>query len=263
MRYGKRHICLGLAVVAGLSVAVVGCSTHHEGSAAVDRREKAVDTVGDLRTDLKRADDQVGITQESLHRLAAQRAGNLKPSYESLIDGIDKNKSMNEKIASRSMDLATIGSEHVNAWDIGARGIESDALRQESLNREQQARDAQQRTLNSVNDLRGMYTQYIRQLEDLATYAGNDLTPRGVAALGGQTQRADQLAQELRDRMAQVDVRLDQLAQGLRMDTPLAARATTSESGQPAGGTMPPADRTTPPSQTPANTPARSDNPGM
>lgn len=252
MKCGNRQICLGLAVVAGLSVAVVGCSTHHSAdNKAVERRVKAVDTVSDLRTDLKRADYQITATQQSLHRLADQQAGDLKPSYDAFVSDISKNRSINEKIESHSLDLANEASSHINAWDARARTIASDTLRQESLNREQQARDEHQRTMTPLNDLRAAYTQYIRHMEDLASFAANDLTPRGVAGLRDQVGRADQMARDLRNRLAQSDVRLDQLANAWRTDVPLAAGATTMESGQPAGGRVSPADdrdRTTPPS---------------
>lgn len=255
MKCGNRQICLGLAVVAGLSVAVVGCSTHHSAdNAAVERRVKAVDTVNDLRTDLTRADNQIALTQQSLHRLAEQQSGDFKPSYDALVNNISKNRAMNEKIESHSMDLATQASAHVNAWDARARTMESDALRQESLAREERARGDQQRTMSPLNDVRGMYTQYIRHMEDLASYAANDLTVRGVAALRDQLPEADRMSRDLRNRMAQVDVRLDDLAQAWRIDVPLAASATTMESGQPAGGRVSPTyDRTMSPSDRETN----------
>lgn len=239
--------CLGLAVAAGLSAAVVGCSTQHSSDkAAVERREKAVDTVDDLRTDLKRADAQIVTTQQSLQRLSTQQAGDLKPTYNNYVKEVSRNRSINESLDGRSRDLASEASRHVNEWDYQARTIQTETLRQKSLDREQQARREQEDTIRAVHEVRGMYSQYIGQLNDIATYAGNDLTPSGVAGMHDQVQRSEQLAQDLRNRMAQLDVRLDRLATAWRTDVPLAA-AVSGREAQPAGGTMPPADRTTTP----------------
>ena len=239
--------CLGLAVAAGLSVAVVGCSTQHSSDkAAVERREKAVNSVDDLRTDLKRADAQVVTTQQSLQRLSTQQVGDLKPTYNNYVKEISRNRSINESLDGRSRALSSEASKHVNEWYSQANTIQTDSLRQKSLERERQARREQDETLRAVNDVRGMYSQYIGQLNDIATYAANDLTPSGLAGMRDQVQRSEQLGQDLRNRMAQLDVRLDRLATAWATDVPLAAAA-ERESAQPAGGTMPPADRTTTP----------------
>lgn len=241
------RMCLCVAVAAGVSAAVVGCSTQHSSDkAAVERRDKAVSTVDNLRTDLKRADSQVVTTQQALQRLSTQQAGDLKPTYDNYIKEVSRNRSINESLDGRARNLSDEASRHVNEWDYQARTIQTDALRQKSLDREQQARREQEDTIHAVNEVRGMYTQYIRQLNDIATYAANDLTPKGVAAMHDQVQRADQMAQELRNRMAQTDVRLDRLASSWRTDVPLAVTASDKESAQPAGGNVPPADQTTP-----------------
>jgi len=242
MQRAVGRICLCVAAAVGVSAAVVGCSTQHSSDkAAVERREKAVKTVDDLRTDLKRADSQVVSTQQALQRLSTQQAGDLKPTYNKYVDEVSRNRSIKESIDGKSRDLAAKASEHVSDWDYRARALNNEQFRQTSLSRSEQARRDQVQTLEGVNEVRAMYSRYIQQLNDVAAYAGNDLTPRGVASMHDQVQRLDQMSQDLRGRMAQVDLGLDRMATSWQSDTPLAATVSERESAQPAGGTMPPA----------------------
>ena len=48
------------------------------------------------------------------------------------------------------------------------------------------------------NEVRGMYSQYIGELNYISTYAANDLTPRGVAGMRDPVQHAERTAQDLR-----------------------------------------------------------------
>lgn len=265
MQKSAVRVCLGLAVAAGLSAAVVGCSSHRGADrAAVERREKAVDTVSDIRDDLKRADSQIVMTQQSLQRLSTQQAGDLKPTYNDFRGELSRNRAINERLDGRSRDLSMEASRHVNEWDYRARTIQTENLRQRSMQREEQARREQEETIKAVNDVRGMYTQYIRQLEDISTYAANDLTPRGVNGMRDQVQRAEQTAQDLRNRMAQLDVRLDRLATSWRSDVPLAVKVSGDDSAQPAGSNLP-SDNSTPPAPqpVPSDQPVDRDHDGM
>ena len=138
-------MCLGLAVAAGLSVGVVGCSSHHASDkAAVERREKAVNTVDQLRNDLKQGDAQIVTTQQSLQRLSTQQAGDLKPTYDNYVKEISRNRSIDESLGGRSRDLSDQATKHVNDWAAQAGTIQTDALRQKSLHRQQQARREQE-----------------------------------------------------------------------------------------------------------------------
>ena len=241
MQRAVGRICLCMAAAAGISVAVVGCSSQHSSDkAAVERREDAVKTVDHLRTDLKRADSQIITTQQALQRLSTQQAGDLKSTYDKFVDEVSRNRSLSESMEGKSRKLASTAGEHISQWDYSARALGNEQLRQTSISRSEQARQEQVQTLQGVNDVRAMYTRYIRQLDEIAAYTANDLTPRGVAGMHDQVQRTDQMAQDLRGQMAQVDLGLERMAASWQSDAPLAATATDRESAQPAGGTMPP-----------------------
>jgi hypothetical protein len=229
MRLVVGALCLGML---GLSVAAVsGCQTDHR-QRAVDRRVSKVETIDNLRDDLKRADADIVASQQSLERLSTQQAGDLQRTYADFRSNVNRVEASQRRIDGRTSDLASESYRTVSDWDYRARTIEDQQLRQQSIQRGQQAQQEHEQLVAQLNDLRQQHAQYLRQLRDVQTYVAQDLTPRGLQAVNQQTQQLAQHAQQLRQQLSQTDARLEQTARAWRTDVPLADRA------RPAGGEL-------------------------
>lgn len=241
---------LSLVVAAGL-VGVVGCSHSEDPNspkAAMERREKTVSDIDNMRDELKKADAQIVATQQSLDRLSSQQAGDLSATYKQFSQDVSKNRSQAERINGQADSLAIASYRQMNDWNYQARTIRNDQLKQESLKQEVDARKNQEAMVAALNDVRASYLQYVRQLTDIDTFAAADLTPKGVAGLSSETQKANETADALRMKLARLDGRLGTLATAWSTNAPLSARLTPEELAQPAGST-----------QSPANAPADSE----
>lgn len=245
-RHMVRSTCLALAVAAGLSVGVVGCSSSPS-KTAMDNRIKTVNTIDDMRGELTKADSQVVVTQESLNRLSTQRAGNLSDTYKDYSGNISKNQSQLEKINNLSGNLTTQSYRQINDWSYQARTIDDPSMRQKSLQEETTARKQQEQMVAALTDVRASYDNYIRELQDISTFASANLTPTGLSDLGKQSQKANEAAEVLRTKFAVLDSKLGTLAQAWQVNVPLASRL-EDQKAKPAGATMEPAN-------TPADTP--------
>lgn len=238
--------CLGMLAATGMTVGLTGCSSS-EATKAVQRREKTVDTIGDLRQDLIKADAQIVSTQQSLDRLTSQQAGDLKQSYDQFVANTDKEHSIEKKINERSSDLSAESYEHINEWNYQARTIQQDEVKQRSMQREQMSKRDHDQMVASMNDVRASYAQYTRQLDDIRMAAAADLSPDGLAGLRAQADKTESTGQQLRQKMASLDSTLNRVAMAWRTQVPLAERVKDEGAAQPAGTRMQ--------GETPANQP--------
>lgn len=233
MRHGAiQRACLGVIVATGL-VAWVGCESSSE-KAAVERRIKTVDSVEDMRQQLQDADGQISVTQTTLKRLSTQQAGDLRPTYDEFRKDIDRNQSILNKMSGKANAISRDTARHLNEWGYEARTLQSEDLQQQSLQRQEQLREEQDQVQKAINEFRGAYTHYIRQLEDISAYAAQDLTPQGVRRLSDQTSQSDETASNLRQQLVQLDRQLSQMATTWNMSIPLAEREGVEEAA-PAG----------------------------
>lgn len=241
MRNTLMRACLGVAVAAG-TVAVVGCTSSPE-SKQMERRTSAIDTTGKLRKTLSEAYMQVQATEVQLAQLSGQEVGNLDNTYSSLRNNISKNRSLNEKIASSAQDLNTQTTQQLADWSYEGRTISDENLRQKSVTRQEEVSHQQSGITQQVAEARAAYTRYIRQLDDIAAYAAQDLTPRGMVDMRAQTQQANQAADNVKKQFMMLDGRLDQFAEAWGYDIPLsraqAAGANVDATTQPSAPPTP------------------------
>ena len=218
--------CMCIVVGGGLAMVMAmaaGCSSG-EPDEAVQRRMDTVDSVQEMRRDLTRADAQVAETEQSLDRLATQRAGDLEKTYKQFASDVKGNESISNRLGARSSALSSVSYRQLNEWSYQSRTIRDEGLRQKSLRQEAAAKREHDEMMTRLNDLRGAYTNYIRALEDIETFAANSLTPQGLSGLADERAKAGELAADLRKKMALVDGQLDHMAAMWRPDVPLAER---------------------------------------
>lgn len=231
-------VCVSILAAAGMAVVLPGCSSSNSSTAAVERRENTVSSIGDMRSELIKADAQVVATQQSLDIFTMQQAGNLKKNFEQFKSNVDRTESMSNKINDKGGSLSTESYAHINEWNYKARTIQDPKLRERSLEREDMAKTEHDKMVALLNDVRGFYSSYIRQLRDIEASAATDLSSGGVAGLKEEADKARETGQQLRQKMAVLDTQLNKTAQAWRTEVPLAERV--QEGGaQPAGGVIP------------------------
>jgi chromosome segregation ATPase len=234
-----RGISLGAVTLATLTVGIAGCS-HSKSSAAVDNRRDAVQSIQTMRTDLTQADSQIQATQASLHDLVNQQSGDLTPTYNTFSSNVDKTAAMSDKLHSRTNSVTNTSYAYVNDWNYNSNLIRDDQLRQDSIARQQQARKNYDQALSQMNDQQAAYANYVHTLQDIRAYAAANLSPGGIQQLKGQISKADNAAQNLRQKMVNVDGNLNQLATSWQTSIPVSPEQQRQNQAVPAGGRMEP-----------------------
>jgi predicted nucleic acid-binding Zn-ribbon protein len=242
-----RAMGLGMLALAGITLGTVGCS-HSPHAQSVKLQGDAVGSLDTMRTDLAQIDQQVQATQASLHDLANQQVGDLKPTFNNYSSNVDKAASMSDKLNSRTNSISNASYEYLNNWNVMARDIRDQQLQSDSLSRQQQSRQQYEQVVNNVSDLQGEYSQYLHRLQDARAFIASDLTYNGVQKLKGQIPAIDSAAQALRQKLANTDARVGQLASSWQSATPIPAPGDNVQA-VPAGGRMqpPPSDQSSMP----------------
>ena len=236
---GKTSIkAVGMGLMA-LSVLGVGCtSTKH--ATAVHNRTDAVNALGDMRTDLQKADAQVRTTQMALHDLVDQQSGDLRPSYNTFSSNVDKTIAMNEQIQSRNNAVTNTAFEYLNGWNFQPQSIYDQQVRQDSITHQQQSMKQYTGLLSTTSEVQTAFSMYCQQLQDWRSYCASNLTGDGMKRLQAQTARIDDSAKSLRQRLGTLDSRANQLASS--WESYIAPKMTTQPpaGAQPAGSSISP-----------------------
>jgi hypothetical protein len=242
-----RAFGLGMLTLAGMTLGTVGCS-HSPHAQAVNLQHDATGALGNMRTDFAQTDQQILATQASLHDLANQQVGDLKPTFNNFSSNVDKTASMSNQLNSRTNAVTNTSYEYLNNWNIMARDIRDQQLQSDSLSRQQQSRQQYDQVVTNVNDLQGAYGQYLHRLQDARAFIASDLTYDGVQKLKGQLPAIDSAAQALRQKIANTDARVGQLVSSWQSSTPIPAPGDHAEA-VPAGSKMqpPPSDQSSMP----------------
>jgi hypothetical protein len=223
MRNTLMRACLGVVVASGL-VGVAGCANSPE-SQQMQRRTQAIDSSEKMRKTLTEAYSQVQATDVIVTQLSGQQVGNLNQTYSNLRNAISKNRSLNEQLASQAKDLNSSTSQQLADWSYSARTISDDTLRDKSVARQEQVRQEQTSITQSVAEARAAYTRYIRRLDDIAAYAAQDLSAKGVADMKTQADQSTQMGNEVRNQFRTLDEHLNTFASAWGYDIPLGAQA--------------------------------------
>lgn len=202
------------AAMLAVGASFIGCAS--EDKKPVARRVSAVNSMDQMQADLSKADQQVQATQNTLHALAEQKQGDLRPSYDRFSSNVDRTVAMQDKVNARATDVSNTSGMYVNDWTGTAHEIRDSAMRDASLKRQEDARSQQQKLVDEINGIRGAYASYVQQIRDTRSFAANDLTPAGMDRLREQTGKSDDAAKSLHDKIVQINRRLGQVADSWR-----------------------------------------------
>jgi hypothetical protein len=165
-----RHV---LAITLAAAV-LVGCSTARQ-----DRSAQAAASMGDLRKLLDRGAEQSAELVAATDKLSAAKPADIRKSYEQFIKGAQRLRSIAEDGKSLTTSMQKRSSVYLSKWEKEIASINDSELRQ--MSRERQASlDQEFRKLTaSMADLGRTYNSFERNLSDIETFVGNDLTVAG------------------------------------------------------------------------------------
>lgn len=192
-----------------VAVAVCGCSSNPKGPG---RTAKAVESFGDTREHIDRANKQVAATNESLRKLRDASGGDLRPMFNKFAENVKKTEDAAKEAKSRSEAMRKNTDAYVAQWQKEMGQISDESLRKMSQQRAAAAKADFERVRAAAADAREAYEPYMQGLHDVQQYLANDLTASGVQSIRPKADDTIRKGETLVQRLGVVQSEVDALS---------------------------------------------------
>jgi hypothetical protein len=220
-------------------VAVIAALTLAACASQIDRKQEAAQSARDVSGDIRSTNDQIDATLASLNNLMAADAAQLQPAFDQYGKDVDRMQLQARRIHADAADMRKQSETYLANWEKQRKEIQNPELRATSEQRRQSVMGRFQNVHTSYESARTSLDEFIRNLEDVRTALRNDLTARGVAAVG-QTkvvQNAQTNASRVKTSLQEVQSSSSALAEALAPAAPVSStdRSTSNPSSSSAG----------------------------
>jgi hypothetical protein len=162
-------------LAAGLFLA--GCATQETGYQQADRTSRRIADFRDQVVEIQRAVD--GVTA-SLVGLVEAPGGDPRRPYRQFNRAVDRLEAADAKANKRADRMRAQGREFFSGWEQEVQSIRNDELRQAAEERRTQL-DTEFRSISRVIvELRDVFRPWVKDVNDLRTVLGRDLTVSGM-----------------------------------------------------------------------------------
>jgi chromosome segregation ATPase len=208
---------LGVALVALLSQAMLGCKSTDQGATTGTATTRVADQV-DL------AGRQLESTITALKDLV-EKPGDL-PKQRSVFDAAFANlNATSTSLASNAAKMRTDSTQYFSEWNAQVQAMQNEDVRERSEDR----RKAMEASFNKLDgqcqETRTALDKVVLDLKDIQTALKNDLTPSGIDALKPSVKKVDKAAASVSEALKELGAKAREIGDGMRQSGPHAATA--------------------------------------
>jgi hypothetical protein len=168
-------------------------------------------TAAQFRTDLVQAKSQVDRTLGSLASLTDPNQSDLAGAYKRYSDDVAAMNQHAERVRAEARAMRDARDAYFARWEQKVAATDNPTIRADVEARRDQLRRQQEQLTTSTGQLRDAYDPFIRDLEEVRTFVGKDLTRDTTSVLGNVTKKAQQDGQVVNQRIDAVITDLDSL----------------------------------------------------
>ena len=203
-----RHFPLAVITTLLLSTSAFlgGCATT-----GMDRSEKATNSMRDVDTEIRKLIVQIDVTGLSLDTLVNGSAQNLKKNFDSYADNVSKLENNGNREIKRMEEMKANSREYFAEWEKQGTAYSNPEIRELSDERRNNLAAVYARVPESASGVRGAYFDYLKDLKEIKTYLGNDLTPKAIEAITPVTQKSAQHKENLKASFRPIIAALDEI----------------------------------------------------
>jgi hypothetical protein len=175
-----KRIPATVGVVVLLVYMLAGCSTS-----PVERKENVTRSVADLRSELLKTRGQIDQTLNSLQQLVIASPSNISQAYKQYAQDVEALKQQARQMQRDSTEMRAQSERWLSTWQKSQRDIQNAELKRISEQRRNEVA-ARFHNINAAYDqAQAAFMAFLKNLDDVKTAIGNDLTPQGVALVAG------------------------------------------------------------------------------
>ena len=148
----------------------------------------------------------------TLNQLVTQPSGDMRGQYKDYLDSVKNLGSTSDKVQSAVSDMIASGRAYFAGWSNQVAVISDPTLKQLSADRMNTAESNLADLKASMDKARAAYTPLAKDLKDVGTYLGNNLTTDGITAMKPRLDTIKLEAVGVRDSLSSVAQSLNQFS---------------------------------------------------
>jgi hypothetical protein len=162
-----------------------GCATT-----GMDRSVKTSNSIRDVDSEIRKISVQIDVTANSLDSLVNAGNPDLKKSFNSYSDNLDKLDHDGKRVLKRLDEMKEHSKEYFAEWDKQGSAYTNPELSALSEERRSKLAEIYARVPAAGAGVKSSYHAYMNNLMEIRSFLSNDLTPKGVETVTPIAKRA-------------------------------------------------------------------------
>lgn len=173
---------LAIVVMTGAAILTSGCATGGSSSAGYKKADKTGAGIAEFRDEIVNGQKAINATMKSLGEVAATADTNPRKAYEQYSKDLANLESTAAKIQKRAASMQEKGKAYFTQWEQEMAQVSNPDIRKLAEQRKAKLQEAFDSIAATTKPLKEQFDPWMKDLKDLQTYLGNDLTIAGVDA---------------------------------------------------------------------------------
>lgn len=162
----------------GAQMLFSGCATT-----GPEKKQKAVSSIEGFHKELMKNLNQITETLTALNQIETPEKGDLYKPYQNFVKQLNRTTDNSLSMDRHATAMATKGREYFDTWEKELSNIMNAELRTKGAERRGELSATFERITRLAQEVQMTYQPFLSDLTDVKTALGNDLTPRGMAAM--------------------------------------------------------------------------------
>jgi hypothetical protein len=181
-----------------------GCATT-----GLDRSAKTSTSIKEVDTEIRKMIVQIDLTGSSLDSLVITGQSDLKKSFDSYTDNVEKLDAEGKRVIKRLDEMKARSTEYFAEWEKQGDAYTNPQIRELSDERRTELAKIYAQVPEAGVGIKGAYHSYLTDLKEVQLFLSNDLTPKGVAAIDPVAKKSIQDREALKASLLPVITALD------------------------------------------------------
>jgi hypothetical protein len=164
---------------------ITGCATT-----GMDRAVRTSNSIRDVDSEMRKMMVQIDVTAASLDTLVKAGQPDLKKTFTSYSDNLEKLDNEGQRVLSRLEEMKLHSKEYFSEWEKQGIVYTNSEIRELSDDRRSKLAEIYARVPAAGAGIKGAYHAYLTNLKEIQLYLSNDLTPKGVEGIDPVAKKA-------------------------------------------------------------------------
>lgn len=153
-------------------------------STSMQRSEDTQTTMETMDNDIQEASSQLDATGASLDALMRPGQTEIKQTYNTYNNNVDKMVAMEKKFAKHAEEMKERGIEYFEEWKKEGTNYENPRIQQLSDERRAALGEIYDKIAENSIGVNEAFKAYVSDIKEIRTFLSNDLTTKGISAIG-------------------------------------------------------------------------------